>query len=105
METMRSRRHIRFSTRSSRDRTCANGSKPEAGAAAALAPPELAEHAGRHVGRDALALVAHQDGGRVRLAERRFRRVAAQMCWFHHDSHDTSSVPDSVFHQVAENLI
>src|SRR5689334_22738939 len=58
-----------------------------AAAAAGLAPPELAEHARGDLGRDALALVAHGDGGRGRVVHE--GRLD-------HDRHDTSAVPDRV---------
>ena len=45
----------------------------KAGAAAALAPPELAEHPGRHLRGDALPLVAHGHGDRARADRRRSR--------------------------------
>src|SRR5271165_3751522 len=71
-----------------------------AAAAAGLAAPELTEHPGRHVRRDALALVAHGNGDRVE-----FSLFAVQLCRFHHDCYDTSPVPDGVFRQVAEDLV
>src|SRR5208337_2996011 len=67
-----------------------------AAAAAGLAAPELTEHPGRHVRRDALALVAHGNGDRVE-----FSLFAVHMCRFHRDCYDTSAVPDGIFHQVA----
>src|ERR1700689_4281080 len=70
----------------------------EAGAAAALAAPELAEHPERHLRRDALALVAHGH-------DDRFLLIAAQPRALHHDRHDTSPVPDRVLHEVAEDLV
>src|SRR5215469_134610 len=68
----------------------------ETGAAAALAPPELAEHPVHHLRGDPLPLVAHRDGDRL---------VAADPRALYHDRYDTSPVPDGVFHEVAENLV
>src|SRR5208337_5668785 len=67
-----------------------------AAAAAGLAAPELTEHPGRHVRRDALALVAHGNGDRVGLP-----LFTVQRCRFHQDRYGTSPVPDGIFHQVA----
>src|SRR6516165_11148897 len=68
----------------------------QAGAATALAPPELAEHPRRHLRGDPLTLVAHRHGDRL---------VAADARALYHNGHDTSPVPDRVLHEVSEDLV
>jgi len=69
-----------------------------AGATASLAAPELAEQRQRYLRRNALTLVAHGHGDRFLL-------IAADWCALHRHRYGSSSVPDGVFHEVAEDLV
>ncbi len=69
----------------------------QTGAAAAGSPPERAEHAGRELGRDTLALVAHGNGDRL--------PGLVRTRWLHHNRYRTSAVPQRVLHQVADDLV
>ena len=68
----------------------------EACATAALRAPELAEHAGGELGRDARALVAnrHRDTG-----------GACDHRRLDHSSNRTSTVPDCVLNKVGQDLV
>src|SRR5215472_8689316 len=86
----------------------------EPGAAAALGPPELAEDPRHELGGDAVALVTDRDrnggpAGRARAAQAA-RRTGSHVRTagdgfdrLYHNRHRTSTVPDRVLDQVAEN--
>src|SRR5260370_5664087 len=68
----------------------------QAGAAAALAAPELAEDPGGHLPGNALPLVAHGHGDRP---------IAVNLSALYHASDDTTTVADGVLHEVAGELV